>query len=278
MNYEGRNLLVALVAAIISAFLMYSYSQEKKAQIERELGAKRTVVVAKKKILEFQTIDDDMVELLEVPDRFIQPGAVTNPESIVGFVAAAPIEKGEQILFNKLLQPGAETGLAMQVSPSKRAVTVPIDEVRAVGKLIRPGDRVDVLVALDIGKGLNAKREVITLLTDVPVLATGVNVTGGLPRVIEYDAASKSLIQTNLTADTKYNTVTLEVSPKEAQDLVYILSTSPSSIFLTLRNPNEKGILPRMPSSSAENISLQFGVTGSSSNMPQIQIPNSLNR
>lgn len=256
MNQDGKNFLVAIIAGLIAALLMYSYSQEKKAELDRELGAKKAVLVAKKAIQEFQTIDDDMVELVEIPAAYIQPGAANSPEAVVGQVASAPMSKGEQILFNKLLQAGAETGISMQIAPSKRAVSIPVDETRAVSKLIRPGDRVDIVVALDVGKGLQAKREVVTLLSDVPVLATGINVVGAIPRTIEFDPNSKSLVQTNLTGDTKYTSITVEVNPKEAQDLIYILSTSPSNIFFSLRNPNDKAPLGRLPSSSAEVLSV----------------------
>jgi pilus assembly protein CpaB len=274
MNQEGKNLAVALIAGIFAALLMYSYSQEKKTEYDKEFGSKKIVVVAKKDIQELQTIEDELIELKEVPEVFAQPGVVTNTEAIIGQVASAPIKKGEQILFNKLLQPGAETGISLQVSPSKRAITIPVDETRGVAKLIRPGDRVDLIVALDSGKGMQARRDVITMLTDVPVLATGLNIVNNIPRVFEYDAASKSVTQIALTGDTKYNSITIEVSPKEAQDLVYILSTSPGNIFLSLRNPNDKSNIPRLPSSSGDAIAYGFGIltpSGSSapSNMSQ---------
>ncbi|MCS6838702.1 MAG: Flp pilus assembly protein CpaB [Bdellovibrionaceae bacterium] len=265
MNQDGKNFLVALIAGLVAAFLMFSYSQERKAEVERELGDRVTVVVAKKNILELQTIEDDLLDMVEIPKIFVQPGAVNKPDLIIGQVAATPIQKGEQILFNKLLQPGADTGISLQVSPTKRALTIPVDETRGVAKLIRPGDRVDIIVAIDSGKGIQAKRDVITMLSDVAVLATGSNVVNNLPRVIEYDPNSKSVMQTNLVGDTKYTSITIEVSPKEAQDLVYILSTSPGNIFFTLRNPSDKSLVPRMPSSSAEGIAFSYGgiITGS---------------
>lgn len=265
MNPEGKNLAVALIAGIFAAVLMYSYSQERKTEYDKEFGSKKVVVVAQRDIQELQTIEDELIELKEIPEVFAQPGVATNVEAIVGQVASAPIKKGEQILFNKLLQPGADTGISLQVSPSKRALTIPIDETRGVAKLIRPGDRVDLIVAVDSGKGMQARRDVVTMMSDVAVLATGLNVVNNIPRVFEYDAASKSVTQIALSGDTKYNSITIEVSPKEAQDLVYILSTSPGNIFMTLRNPNDKSGIPRMPSSSSDAIAYGFSL----SNAPQ---------
>ena len=274
MNQDGKNLAIALIAGIVAAFLMYSYSQEKRAEMDKVNGTKKKVVIAKKDILELQTIDDELIEQMEIADTFAQPGVVTSPESIIGQIASAPFKKGEQLLHNKLLQPGAETGIALQVSPSKRALSLPIDETRGVSKLIRPGDRVDLVVAIDSGKGNLARRDVVTLMTDVPVLATGLSVVNNIPRVFEFDASTKTTTQVALTGDSRYTSITLEVSPKEAQDLVYILSTSPGNIFMTLRNPHDKGMLPRMPSSSSDGIVAGLGILPSSAPAQAPMIPN----
>lgn len=254
MNNESRSLWISLGAGLFAAFLLYSYSQEKKAQYDKVYGAMKNVVVAKVNIPEMSTIDDTMVDVIERPADFVEPGALQDPEQAVGQVAGKAIKKGEQLLDSKLLLPGPETGIALQVAPSKRAVTLPIDEVRGVAKLIRPGDRIDIYAAIDTGKGLAQKREVSMIMQDVVVLATGVNVVNNIPRTVESDSSGKNLILTPLSSDTKYNSLTVEATPKEAQDLIYIISTAPSNIFFTLRNPNDRSVPPRLPSSSAESL------------------------
>lgn len=255
MNNETRTLWISLGAGVFAAFLMYSYSQEKKAEYDKNFGAMVSVVVAKDDINEMMPIDDTRLEVIQKPSSFIEPGAVTQPDLIIGYVTAAPIKKGEQLLMNKLLSPGSETGIAIQVAPSKRGISVPVNEVTGISKLIRPGDRVDVVAAIDVGKGATLKREVATIMTDIPVLATGVNVVNNLPRLVEPDGNSNERLSiTPLTGDTKYNTVTLELDPKQAQDMIYMLSTNPGSIFFTLRNPNDRQNLQRMPSSTSESV------------------------
>lgn len=252
-NNETKTLWISVAAGVFAAFLLYSYSQEKKAEYDKSYGTMTNVVIAKEEIKELQTIDDSLVEITQKPANYIEPGAVVDAESIIGHVAAAPIKKGEQILANKLLQPGPDTGISLQVSPTKRAITLPVDEIRGVAKLIRPGDRVDIVTAIDSGKGSAAKREVVTLLTDIPVLATGVSVVNNIPRTFDMDS-NKNMLQTSLIGDTKYSSLTVEVGPREAQDLIFIMSTSPGNIFFTLRNPNDKQGLQRMPSATAETI------------------------
>lgn len=251
---ETRNLWISIAAGVFATFMLYSYSQEKKAEYDKKYGSTKRVVIAKEDISEMQTIYDTMLETEERPSSFVQPDAITVPDEIIGNVAAVPIKKGQMIVRNNLLTPGPDTGISLQVAPSKRAVTIPVDEVRGVAKLIRPGDRVDIVAAIDSGKGVNQKREVSIMMQDVVVLATGVSVVNNIPRTMELDSSGKSITQTTLTGDTKYTTITIEATPKEAQDLIYILSTSPGNLFFTLRNPNDRTLPPRMPSSTAESV------------------------
>lgn len=251
---DTRNLWLSIAAGVFATFLLYSYSQEKKAEYDKRFGSTKRVVVAKEDIAEMQTIYDTMVETKELPADFIQPDAITIPDEIIGNVAAVPIRKGQMVLKNNLLTPGPDTGIALQVAPSKRAVAIPVDEVRSVAKLIRPGDRVDIYAAVDTGKGIGQRREVFTMMSDVVVLATGVSVVNNIPRMFELDSTGKNLTQIALTGDTKYTTITVEATPKEAQDLFYILSTAPGNLFFALRNPSDRTVPPRMPSSTSDSV------------------------
>ncbi|MBX2987981.1 MAG: Flp pilus assembly protein CpaB [Bdellovibrionaceae bacterium] len=253
MGNETRNLWLSIGAGVFATFLLYSYSQEKKAEYDKKFGTTKRVIVAKEDIAEMQTIYDTMVEAVEKPADFVEPEAAITTEEVVGNVAAIPIKKGQQIVKNKLHTPGPDTGISQQVAPTKRAIAIPIDEMRAVAKLIRPGDRIDILAAVDIGKGVNQERKVQTLMQDVVVLATGVSIVNNIPRVFELDASGRNLIQTTLTGDTKYTTITVEADPKQVQDLVYILSTAPGNLFFSLRNPNDRN-LPRYPASTVGSI------------------------
>lgn len=258
MGNETRNLWLSIGAGIFATFLLYSYSQEKKAEYDKKFGTTKTVIVAKEDIAEMQTIYDTMVEAVSKPADFVEPDAANTMEEVVGNVAAIPVKKGQQIVRSKLLTPGPDTGIAQQVAPTKRAVTIPVDEVRAVAKLIRPGDRVDIIAALDVGKGVNQERKVVTLMQDVVVLATGVSVVNNIPRVFELDASGRNLTQTTLTGDTKYTTLTIEADMAQAQDLVYILSTAPGNLYFVLRNPNDRNFRRQPASSSASIIGSQI--------------------
>lgn len=237
-NNETRTLWISVGSALFAVFLLYSYTQERSAELTKKFGAKQRVVIATKDINEMETIDESKLSIEERPIDFIQPQALQDPERAVGMVALAPIKAGEQLLESKIMEPGPVTGLSLQVAPSKRAVTLPIDEMRGVAKLLKPGDRIDLVAALDVGRGPTQRREVKTLMQDVVVLATGLRIVNELPRLFER-VGQEDFIK-NIRADTNFNTITVEASPSDAQNLIYILATSPGSLFITLRHPSDR--------------------------------------
>lgn len=240
---ETKTLWISVGAALFAVFLLYSWSQEQKAALHKKFGSKVQVVVAGKDIAEMEPIDESMLEVAELPEDFKQPAAISNPDIIIGQMAAAPIKKGEQILNTKLLLPGKDTGLSMQVTPGKRAHTISIDEMRGVARLIKPGDRIDLIAAVETGSGLDKKKEVRTIMQDVPVLAVGQNIVDTVPAQLEGDGKENFLLN-NLRKVTNYTSITVEGSPTEVQLLIYILSTNPGSLFTVLRNPNDRYINP----------------------------------
>ena len=238
MNHsETRTLWISVAAALFAVFLLYSYTNERNTELAQKFAARRSVVVATKDINEMETIDASKLELKSIPMDYIQPDALSQPEQAVGMVALAPIKAGEQILQNKIMEPGPVTGLSLQVTPQKRAVSIPIDAVHGVSKLIKPGDRIDVVAAIDVGHGAQAHKEVRTILQNVSVLATGLRIINELPRLFE-QIGKQDFIR-NIRGDTKFSTITVEVTPQQAQNLIYILATSPGSLFLTLRHPTD---------------------------------------
>lgn len=234
---ETRTLWLSIASAVFAVVLLYGWAQDKRATMARKFGQTKTVVVARQDIREMEIIDESKLEVVEKPADFIQPLAVQNPTEIVGQIALAPIKMGEQILETKLVLPGESTGLSFQVSPGKRASTISVNNVNSVAKLIKPGDHVDVIVAIDDGKGVDKIRKVKTLIQNVPVLATGQSIVDNIPLKVRQGDEENFEIR-NLRVENDYSTITLEVTPSEAQQLFYLISIN-NPISLTLRNPND---------------------------------------
>lgn len=242
-NNETKTLWISIGSAIFAVFLLYSWSQEQKASVHKKFGAKKQVVIAAKDIIEMEPIDESMVEVSEAPEDFIQPKALQNPEQAIGQLAAAPIKKGEQILNTKLLPPGKDSGLSMQVSPGKRAFTIPANDIQMIARLVKPGDRIDLITAIDSGQGTEKKKEVRTIMQDVTVLAVGQNIVDTIPAQLEEGSKDAFLIN-NLRKVYNFTSVTIEVSPAEVQLLIHILNTNAGSLYATLRNPNDRYVNP----------------------------------
>ena len=238
---ETLTLWISIFAGVFAAFLIFSYTQEKTKEISKVFGVQTVVVKAVTPINEMQTIQEDMVELVEIPEKFVQPGYARQIEDVVGSVALAPINKGEQILGNKVILPGPETGLSLQVSPGKRAITIPINDQRAVGRLLKPGDRVDMVVAVDLNTGVSQKRYIKTLMQDIVILATGLSVVNELPRLHE-EIGGQDYIH-NLRTKSDFSHVTIEATPADTQKIIYLLSTDPESIYFILRHPSDNSTL-----------------------------------
>lgn len=253
MNQESKNLWLAVIFAVIGAGLLYSHIQEKNKEVTKKFGAKTTVVMAKKAIGEMEPINETHMEFQEMPIEFVPPGAVQDPNEIIGMVALVSFRKGEPILKNKVTRPSPLTGISLQISPGKRAVTIPVSEMSGVAKLLKPGDRIDLIGAVSVGTGENKQTEVKPIMQNIPILATGTRIQNELPVLYEKNKKGNEVIIRNLTRDTKYSNVTLEVTPLQAQKIIYILNQNPKDLTIVLRHPTDTGPVP-IRSTTAESI------------------------
>lgn len=234
---NSRAFTLSLVIAGIAVFMVQSYIEGRESEFRARYGDLRQVVIAKVDIKEMETIDDRKIQISTVPDTYVMPGAFDKIEDLYNTIASTPIKKGEQITSPRVTYPGGKTGLSRQISEGKRAISIQIAEDEAVGKLIKPGDRVDILSLLDYGSGRIEMMKVKTVLQDVYVLATGKRVTNEIPMVgLKVDKEIKAL---NLNTYNNFNTITLELTPSDAQKLLFLRKVG-GGIYISLRNNTDK--------------------------------------
>lgn len=231
-----RAFSLALIIAVFAMVMVSTYVDDQKTEIVKRYGSMTSVVVAKKDIEEFELIDDSKVTIISVPQNFVAPGSFKTMKEIENTIATVPILKDEQITKPRVTYPGESTGLSREVSVNKRAVSINVNDSTSVSKLIKPGDRVDVIAAIDYN-GRKDNQKVITLLQDVRVLSTGMNISNNLP-VIGVKTP-KVIKEMKLNTYTNYNVVTLELDSFETQKLIW-LSTYGTQPWLVLRNINDK--------------------------------------
>ncbi len=270
-------MLMSLLMAVVAVGFMYSYVQGIEENAKKRYGTDMSVVVASRDIAEMENLTDSMVETRVIPSKFREPtvvmvserdprnkevtvGVISDLKELSGMVAIVPIKKGEQVTFNKIAEPGFRTGLAPQIAPGKRAVAVPVTEVTSAGKLIKPGDRVDVLVTLNPGQD---RRAVFTntLFQDVVVLAVGRSVTNNMPRVVEQESGSRRLRTRSLIDYDGFATLTLEVDPRQAQAISLLIASPTASFNFALRNNDDTERMSLTPLSYGELVGGDPGVT-----------------
>ncbi len=238
---NSRAFTLSLVIAGVAMFMVYSYMEGKEAEFIKKYGKATSVVIAKENIGELDLIDDSKVTTITIPKKFLAPGHIKSVKEVYNTIATVPILKGEQITKPRITYPGGRTGLSRQVSVGKRAISIPVQEDQAVGKLIKPGDRVDILALVDYAGGRKDLMKVKTILQDVLVLSTGRDITNTIPMVGIKNAEEVKI--RNLNVYSNFNTVTLELSPFQAQKLIFLLTAAGGRFYLTLRNNDDKKVV-----------------------------------
>jgi len=104
-----------------------------------------TVVVAAQDIPLGTTVTADMLSTQTVPVDAAAAGAFQVTSQAVGQIARQAILTGEQIGASQFST--EQTGIS--VPPGKRAIAIEVSELTGVGKLVFPGDYVDLVVTLD---------------------------------------------------------------------------------------------------------------------------------
>jgi pilus assembly protein CpaB len=236
---NSRAFTTSLMLALLAVAMIYSYIESRETELQSDYGNQTPVVVAKEDIKELEIIDDRKVHLVNIPSKFQMPGHFKRVEDLYNTIAAVPIKKGEQITVPRVTYPGSQSGLSRQISIGKRALSIQVTEGQAVSRLLKPGDRVDILALVDYASGKKEKLKVKTVLQDVLVLSTGLFVTNSVPIVnIKGENDSRMMKLNNYT---NFNTVTLELTPFEVQKMVFLISAG-NGIYLSLRNNDDKTI------------------------------------
>jgi pilus assembly protein CpaB len=159
------------------------------------------------------------------PKDKVPPGALSKLDEVEGRRAKTKLYEGEPILDAKLL-PKGEGGASPtdHIPTGFRVVSVRVDAVAATGNLIKPGDRVDMLVHLNqnLGRGL-AEPTTKTFLQDVRVFAVN--------DIIDRDPANGN---TKITAQT----ISLLVKPGDVE--LVMLAGNMGKIQLAMRGPADE--------------------------------------
>lgn len=238
MPQESRKaFVIALAFAVLGVALTFMYIR----RYEQELsgGERVAVLTVIKDITPGETIRDSMLAVREIPLSYVDDRNVLakDKEKVIGIDTVIPIKNQQTLQWTDLAVRADIRNLSTLVSPGKRAVTVSASRAESAGnKLIRPGDRVDVIATLPGGdKGHRS----LMLLQKVLVVAVG----------LRTDRLADSDEKPGMRRDDSMLTLSLDV--EEAQLLA--LASAQGQLSVAVRNPEDSltyNDLPDMDSAS----------------------------
>jgi pilus assembly protein CpaB len=206
----------ALIVALITTVLIYSWLQ-KKTKVEKPEVQTRSVVVAGADISPGTVLNKGMTKVVPFLKESAPDGCFADPAHLEGRVLIFAVKAKEPIFETRLAPISVKDGgVAALITPKKRAIAVKVDKTIGVSGFIHPGNRVDVLVTLPAGKIPVPTTKIV--LENIPVLAVGV----------EIERKSKEEKPSNV------DVITIEVTPEEAEKLA--LAVTEGRILMALRN------------------------------------------
>jgi len=243
-----QNILIAVAVAmgLLAAFLTKLYLSDKEKEYQelaKELRGKyrpTEAVVFKQDMPRDSLVKEDDIGYMMVSASALRPGSVRveDRSSLVGKRTVNSVSKGKPVFWSDI--EGGETtlhsGLSKEITRNMRAISINVSGSASVSGQVRPNDKVDVIgtFVLDSPDRPNEKEQVtLTVLQNVNVLATGRETSRSMSRLSAERAAS-------------YSTVTLLVTPREAETLV-ACEQNRGRLTLALRNPEDTNYEEELP-------------------------------
>lgn len=230
MNPNSRLIFLVLALAIAGtvSFLTFKTVMKKPETVpaSNKIETALVAVAARDVDRGAVLVREDMI-LVPFLQTSIPQGSLCDTEKLVGRTLVQPVRKTELLLESTLAPTDAKSGgMAVIVTPGKRAMAVKVDKVIGVSNFLKPGHFVDVLVSIkkeDDTKKEGDGDEFMTkmVLENILVLSSG-------PQLAEGDKKEAK----------DYDVVTLEVDPEEAEKLGLALNRG--KIQLALRNYSDK--------------------------------------
>ena len=232
-------LAVAIGLGVLAFYLSNTAISNRMKQMEADYKASKetmAVVVAAKNLAPGDIIDNNSASIREFPKEFLHESALTAAEfeRIDGEALLVGVRAGEPLLPVYTVTRGGAY-FSGNVKEGRRALTIEVDELSSIAGMVRPGDRIDLIMTAKPPQDLRspnsgqAESYTFPLISGVEVLATGraQRGTGG-----------------NIES---YSTVTLNVTPQEANSI--IAAKTSAQVTAVLRSPKDSNPNPSVATS-----------------------------
>ena len=229
---EKKGVLVPVILAIFAASIYWWVLTSKERSIAKAQEPAQ-VLVAKYDLPARTILKEDLVEIVQMPRQYLQQDAqevrsASDIKMVTNLVTAVRIPKGNQITLSSLVSLSPEAGLSVKVPPGYRGCVIPMDNEML--RLIKPGDRIDVLVTFEATMGDNHKERVTaTILQNVLVLGVGTNLGQGMSSI---QAKAKDAQVSADQAFSDKGVMSLSLNPNEAQYLSLSMKVGDVSVIV----------------------------------------------
>ncbi|RVU35191.1 Flp pilus assembly protein CpaB [Hwanghaeella grinnelliae] len=218
---------VAVGAAFGAATLARDWLETQQQALQAQLAANKPepvkvetakVLVARDNMPAGTFLKEDNVRWADWPKDgvaatyFVEEDAAT--EDMTGAVVRTGLTAGEPLTAGRIVRPGDRGFLAAVLRPGMRAISVPINATTGISGFIFPGDFVDLLLTQSLKRGEITRHASETVLREVRVLAVDQRVSDqeGTPTIAK--------------------TATLEVTPKQAEEIAVVMEIGRLSLAL----------------------------------------------
>lgn len=221
-------LIVAVLLGLVAVFGVKKYATDMKKQVT-EKNVIVEVAAAARSLPAGTKIMPDMLTPKEMPKEGITRNNILagQVESISGQTLIQRVERGDPLLWNQFSRPVER--LDDRLREGERALALRVDAVTGVAGNLTPGSHVDIIGTFREQKadGSSGRDDLvtITLLNNVTLLAVDTRT-----REEEFTAGAAGARARGI-----YTTVTLAVTPEEANMLIF--AQNYGTITLALRPP-----------------------------------------
>lgn len=215
----GGALALGLAAWFLSQKILHQHMEEIDA-LNNAAHKMVKVVVASRDVARGEAVLPDRFSVRSIPAEYVHSSAL-RPEQFEQFAGqrlALPLKSGEPLLEAHLEASGQL--FSATLAKGNRALTTEVDEVNSISGMLRPLDHIDLMVTAHGSSGSGAEMT-FPLMSNVEVLATG-----QVTRKREADTQVRT-----------YTTITLSVSPQDAERIV--VAKSSGKLTAVLRNPDD---------------------------------------
>jgi pilus assembly protein CpaB len=142
MNPRQRRGALLMILAAIGAVFVFISVVSYVSSVRAEVGARTTVLQLKQNVPAYAPVTPDMLQSVQVPQKWTPNTMITNPGELNGQVAAAELAQGSYLQRGMLVP-------APQLQPGQREIAILIDAETGVAGKVNEGDVVDIFATFE---------------------------------------------------------------------------------------------------------------------------------